>query len=317
MTKHKFKKGDIVEILHPSEIAKTLDSNGTLDNLPFMAEMIPYCGKKFKVSARLEKTCVECKKPDSSVAEEMRAFLTDDVVALENLRCSGSSHGGCQTGCVIFWKEAWLKKADDKVNSPDGSEKDESQLQSKLKERDNTGRYFCQATQLASSTRVMSSKDKLVKLFNETLTGDISVMPAIKSVIKSPIRRIIPAASVKGLLTKTPAESLNLQAGEVVEVKPYDEILKTLDKQGRNKGLAFTYLMKEYCGKTFTVRNRLERMMNEATGEMKEIKNTVNLEGVVCKYENRFLGCPRQRFHIWREIWLRRAEPNEQQDSSG
>lgn len=66
MAKHKLKTGDIVEILHPLEVAKTLDSNGTLDNLPFMAEMIQYCGRKLRVSARIEKTCVECDNSDNS-----------------------------------------------------------------------------------------------------------------------------------------------------------------------------------------------------------------------------------------------------------
>ena len=32
-----------------------------------------------------------------------------NAVFLEGLRCDGSAHGGCQRGCLFFWKEAWLK----------------------------------------------------------------------------------------------------------------------------------------------------------------------------------------------------------------
>jgi hypothetical protein len=35
-----------------------------------------------------------------------------DAVHLTGVRCDGQAHGGCQTGCLIYWKEAWLKRAD-------------------------------------------------------------------------------------------------------------------------------------------------------------------------------------------------------------
>ncbi len=25
-------------------------------------------------------------------------------------RCDGTAHGGCQTACLLYWKEAWLKR---------------------------------------------------------------------------------------------------------------------------------------------------------------------------------------------------------------
>jgi hypothetical protein len=35
------------------------------------------------------------------------------AVHLEEFRCSGAAHGGCQARCLVFWKEAWLARADD------------------------------------------------------------------------------------------------------------------------------------------------------------------------------------------------------------
>src|SRR5262249_5146473 len=34
------------------------------------------------------------------------------TVHLENNRCNGSAHDGGEAGCLIFWKEAWLRRLD-------------------------------------------------------------------------------------------------------------------------------------------------------------------------------------------------------------
>jgi hypothetical protein len=41
--------GDIVEVKPLEEILGTLDSRGALEALPYMPEMIKYCGKKCRV----------------------------------------------------------------------------------------------------------------------------------------------------------------------------------------------------------------------------------------------------------------------------
>src|SRR2546423_11255235 len=92
--------GDVVEVCSAGEILSTLDADGTLDRLPFMPEMLAFCGRQFRVSAQAFKTCVD--------DAEMRQF--DDTVFLEEVRCDGGSHAGCDRGCLIFWKTAWLKR---------------------------------------------------------------------------------------------------------------------------------------------------------------------------------------------------------------
>src|SRR4029077_14974880 len=47
-----------------------------------------------------------------------RGRRVDRAVHL-NTRCDGAAHGGCQAGCLIFWKEAWLKPAG--TSSGDGA----------------------------------------------------------------------------------------------------------------------------------------------------------------------------------------------------
>src|SRR5215467_10711171 len=105
--------GDIVEVKAPDEILETLDTQGTLDQLPFMPEMIEFCGRRFRVAKRVVKTCYYTK----CGAAGMRKFRGDDVVILDGLRCSGSAHDGCQKACMIFWREVWLRKLED-VASP-------------------------------------------------------------------------------------------------------------------------------------------------------------------------------------------------------
>lgn len=98
-----------------------------------------------------------------------------------------------------------------------------------------------------------------------------------------------------------------LQPGDLVEVKRDEEIQKTLDSKGRNKGLQFLPEMREFCGKRFRVHKRVERIIIETTGEIRRMKNTVLLEGVMCDGSAHF-GCDRSCFYFWREIWLRRVD---------
>jgi len=48
----RLRRGDLVEVKAPSEILQTLDADGTLDRLPFMPEMLGYCGRRFQVAER-------------------------------------------------------------------------------------------------------------------------------------------------------------------------------------------------------------------------------------------------------------------------
>ena len=113
----------------------------------------------------------------------------------------------------------------------------------------------------------------------------------------------------RGDLRRTPAISLDLQPGDFVKIKTKEEILRTLDRLGRNRGLEFTPEMEKYCGKTFHVLKRLDRMITDQ-GVMRQISNTVLLEGVTCDGKAHG-GCPRNCFCLWREIWLERAnEPD-------
>src|SRR5256885_8491221 len=109
----KLRVGEWVEVRSKEEILKSLDPRGQLDGMPFMPQMFQYCGRRFRVFKRAHKTC-------DTVNQTGGRWVTD-AVHLET-RCDGQAYGGCQAGCLIFWKEAWLKRVDDQMSSPSPSD---------------------------------------------------------------------------------------------------------------------------------------------------------------------------------------------------
>jgi hypothetical protein len=106
-------------------------------------------------------------------------------------------------------------------------------------------------------------------------------------------------------------EKLGLEPGEIIEVRPLDEIGATLDDQAKHRGLRYSEEMTPACGKRFRVKNRVERLIDERTGLMIELKNDcIVLEGFVCSGDRSpaALFCPRQAYPLWREAWLHRVE---------
>ena len=103
---------------------------------------------------------------------------------------------------------------------------------------------------------------------------------------------------------------LNLLPGEYVQVKPKNELFRTLDGRQKNKGLYFDKEMVKFCGRTVRVKKRVHKIIDEKTGRMIFIKNDcLILEGVVCgsEFSEKRLMCPRGIAPFWREIWLKRA----------
>lgn len=108
----------------------------------------------------------------------------------------------------------------------------------------------------------------------------------------------------------TPDIRLGLEVGDLVRVRPRDEIYATVNFQNRNRGLQIDEEMTRFCGGEFRVRNRVAQIVNEQTGQMMYFKNPcIVLDGVNCEghYSAKRLLCPRRITAYWREIWLERA----------
>ena len=87
MSNRQFGVGNWVEVRSKEEILQTLDQDGRLDGMPFMPEMLGFCGKRFQVYKSAHKTC--------DTVFPLRSRRVDDTVHLQT-RCNGQSHGGCQ-----------------------------------------------------------------------------------------------------------------------------------------------------------------------------------------------------------------------------
>jgi hypothetical protein len=294
------RRGDWIQVRSLEEIQTTLAPGGKLEGLPFMPEMIQYCGRKFRVSRRADHIFLD---------RYCYVASLKNTVFLGDLRCDGKAHDNCQMGCQLFWKEAWLKpvtKSDDSMIAPAASEVVSLALPTRKGDR-----FTCQATELVRAAKRLPWWD-LRQYAHEVATGETSVGQLLASLLERAKGKFISIFGgrdkiVEGLLTQpTPTESLNLQPGEWVEVKSLREIKTTLDAGGKNRGLGFAPDQAAFCGKRFRVAGRVDKLILEWSGEMRSIANTVKLEELTC-HGRMCRSCPRNCLHLWREIWLRRV----------
>jgi len=333
--------GELVEIRSREEIMATLDADGCLEGLPFMPEMLQFCGQRLRVYKRAHKTCDTVTKTGG---RRMK-----NAVHFENARCDGSGHGGCQAACLLFWKEAWLKRisAKEMAASPIASlPRCEGGLP--VKWSFSTGpdapedqiRYRCQATELARATSLLQWWD-LRQYLEDLTSGNIGFRKLFRGARFALLRKLVNVGIgyrfivaaynwvqrrrggqsfpfVTGTQQKTPTAELGLAPGEWVRVKSFEEILGTLDGKNLNRGLGFDNgEMRPHCGRTYKVRGRVTRIIDEPTGKMLVMKNPcIVLDGIYCTGETPQLRlfCPRAITPYWREIWLERVPPRRSSD---
>jgi len=322
------KAGDWVEVRSKEEILGTLDRSAQLDGMPFMPEMFAFCGKRFQVHKRAHKTC--------DTVFPIRGRRVDAAVHLET-RCTGQAHEGCQAGCLIFWKEAWLKRVDKGSgiavssfvplqNLGNAAKCAESDVYAATQIAGPSGPTFvCQATRLPYATRDLKWWD-IRQYIEDYSSGNVGFGQVLSGLIYSayynlsragmglgrPMRWLYNKARFlwRGSLwprtpgvipagQPTPTATLNLQPGELVRVKQHQEILSTLTTDNRNRGMTWDAELVPYCGGTYRVRTRVTKIVDEKTGKMQEMKNPcIILESVVCK--SRYSGC---RMFCPREIY--------------
>ena len=286
-------EGELVEVKMAEDISETLDQNCEFEALPFMDEMRQYCGKRLVVLKRVEKIIVE----------GVGVRYLKNTVILKGADCSGIAHGGCSRTCPILWKEAWLKRPRVQLISVDNYLK-LTEPTSNQKQHETSG-LRCQSISLVNASSDLPPWNPKRYMLDIRAGNFRPMMASFKLVIK----RLLTGKSRSGLplhVRRTPTITLNLKPGELIEVKSKEEIFATLDSSGKNRGLEFTPEMEKYCGKEVRVLRRMDKMFNETTGEMRQIANTVILEGTNCD-GHAHGGCPRSCYCLWREIWLRRA----------
>ncbi len=320
------KVGDLVEVRSAEEIRATLDERGELAGLPFMPEMLAFCGQRMTVHKVAHKVC--------DTIGRLGQRRMSDAVHLTGARCDGSAHGGCETACSLYWKEQWLKRVE--PDDPIGPTADAGHrvLLPLLEARtcapsSGSGeiRYSCQATEMhRAAPTVLPLKD--VRQYRQDVSsGNASVLAVLSAFLVAVFnryqdlsRKVLPRAlrihdglhwrflHGQVLSGRTPTQHLDLQPGELVRIKSREEIMATLDTGLLNRGMGFDAEMSRFCGRTARVKARAHRCIDERTGRMLTMKNPcIILEDIVC--EGVFnANCPREFVCWWREIWLERVE---------
>ncbi len=297
--------GQWVRVRDASEIAASLDAEGKLGGVPFMPEMLRFCGQRLRVHRRAGKTCVE--------GHGLRRMA--DTVLLQGSRCDGSAHDGCQRGCMVFWKEVWLQPETDEAMLAVADQVSDRAARAKLAALPTrTGdRYTCQSTALAQATSPLS-KWSFGLIGADVRLGELSVggaMGIVWRTLANLVRRKLglhEIGALAGAGASEPAPALGLRPGDWVRVRAADQIEATLGPNGKNRGLTFEPEMGGYVGEVFQVGQPVEKIILEETGRMVALRDTVTLNGLNCK-GTCVKNCPRANPLFWREAWLERAEP--------
>lgn len=338
--------GDWVEVRSKEEILRTLDRDGRLEKLPFMPQMFQYCGRRFRVYKRAHKTCDTInfaggrKLSDGIHLENLRcdgsafggcqaaclvfwkeAWLKPVDSASSNepipLRATMANGKGCTESDVLAGTRA---KSQPISGGP---------------------RYSCQATELLEATTPLPWWDvrqyledyssgnaggwrlfvgfvyvAVFSCYHYTRRLGLTRLSVGVSRVYDRVQRLyggVPFPRYRGSIpTGQPAPTikLDLQPGELIRVRSYEEILKTLDTDNKNRGLYFDAEMVPYCGHTFKVRSRVTTFVNEKTGLINSLRGpAVILDKVCCnsRYSDCRMHCPRAVYPWWREIWLERV----------
>ena len=181
--------GDLVEVRSAEEILATLDDRGCLDNMPFMPEMLALCGRSFSIYRNAHKIC------DSTYYKDGR-YLPDSVF-LEDLRCDGSAHDGCQAKCSIFFKLAWLKPVspmrDWGMPAPPALKpgRDSAWLQVTTRRSNDQGEtiYRCQTTDYLDASQPIKPLD-LKMLVADLRTGNVGIGEMARAILLLLVWRI-------------------------------------------------------------------------------------------------------------------------------
>ena len=347
-TKRKLHIGDWVVVRNKEEIFRTLDSKGRLEGMPFMPEMFAFCGQKFQVYKIAHKTCDYSVYPYRVRRLARTVHLKTRCDGQAHGGCQAEcllywkedwlkSVGGSPDQLASQRPEPLRAKNDNSHPEASCSESDVWTHVKAPHAETESPTYLCQMIQVPSATTPLAWWD-IRQYAEDYFSGNVSLRRLLATLIYWAYYSLSQAGigvgrPMRWLYDKmspiwggplfprklgtipdgqpTPLVKLNLQPGEMVRVKAYEEILKTVDASNRNRGMYWDAELVPYCGGTYKVLGSVNRLINERTGKMQDMKNPcIILDSVVCqaRYSSCRLFCPKSMYPYWRETWLERAE---------
>lgn len=342
----KLSPGDWVEVRSKEEILGTLDNNGQLDGMPFMPEMLAHCGQRLQVYKRAHKTC-DTVFPIRGRRVERAVHLDTRCDGSAHGGCQAS----CLIFWKEAWlkpvdgpRRSWTPSGfgehSEGLDEQPRTGCSESRLQTSVEvsaKNDGMTEYVCQATRLPYATTDLAWWD-IRQYLEDYSSGNVGLGQIAAGLMYSAYYNLSQAGiglgpgmrwlfdtlrplwggvrfpRTSGTIPcgqSTPTGSLDLQPGELVRVKSHEEILRTIDTESKNRGMAWDAELVPYCGGTYRVLKRVSKILDEKTGKMQTMRNPcIILDSVTCRarYSGCRMFCPRSIYPYWREIWLERVE---------
>ena len=344
----KLSVGDWVEVRSKEEILRTLDAKGRLDGMPFMPEMFQFCGKRFPVFKRAHKTCdYTTPYPCHTRRLERTVHLETRCDGSGHGGCQAGCLINWNQAWLKPVSQSVNKETLMQIALPSGKNAttvsgtgcSEAAVWENTQISDPKGgapTYVCQVTVVPNFTTKLNWWD--VRQYVEDYTsGNVGLWRIFTTFsywifytlsqagigLGRPIRwgydklqsfgqgtlwprteGVIPAKS------PTPTVNLNLQPGEMVRVKSHAEIMKTVTIENKNRGMSWDAELVPYCGGTYQVIKRVNKLIDERTGKMLDMKTAcIVLDSVTCqaRYSDFRVLCPKAMYPYWREIWLERV----------
>lgn len=304
---HDMLPGDLVRIRPLPEILATLDAQGTLGGMPFQPEMMAFCGREARVFRCLDKIY------DYGRTKHMRRL--DGCVMLSKLRCNGSAHDGCEADCYLIWKTEWLQHARaPRADVAPAAAVDVARISEAVAAGTRQGEVFrCQFTQLHGCTQEYP-KGSLGRDLIPWLSGNYSAKAWWVAMLTRIFNGVQRRRGGIGFPPQPPVgehlamEPTHLAVGERVTVLPLEEIARTLNSQGKNKGLWFDVEMVKHCRQEYRVSARVQKIIDDATGQVRFMKTPcIMLETVDSTGEGLHFNAQHDPI-FWRESWLRRTD---------
>ncbi len=302
---HALMVGDLVQVKSLSAIRSTLDADGSLDGLPFMEEMVAFCGKPLRVFRVVDKIY------DYGRSRLMRRL--DDCVLLVGLRCDGSDHAGCEAACYLIWKSAWLEAPGAPTERPTAIE-----IRSPPQPVDPGACLSCQYTRLTQASRA-ADRGSAQGWIGPLVVGNVTWSAFLTTLLTRGFNAFQAWRGGAAFPSKpVPSDDKSIRGeplarGDWVQVKSLVEIARAMDKNSKNRGLWFDADMLKHCGQAYQVRGRVEKIIDVGSGKIIPMKTPcIVLEGV--HYSGEFQGFGEQHdFLYWREAWLSPAAPSTDQ----
>ena len=99
------KPGELVRVKSYEQILETLDLSASNRGLSFDAELVPYCGKVFRVRTRIERFI------DEKTGKMLK--MKTPAVILDGAYCQSLYSGKrilCPRAVFLWWREIWLER---------------------------------------------------------------------------------------------------------------------------------------------------------------------------------------------------------------